>query len=66
MSIHHVNFFYRVNRRLGSILKIYDKPSLKRVASLQKFTAAQGPIPSYCDYPVGAALVDLPEDCDVK
>ena len=48
------------------MLKIYDKPSLKRVASLQKFTAAQGPIPSYCDYPVGAALVDLPEDCDVK
>jgi len=47
------------------MLKIYDKPLLKKVAALAKVTAAQGPIPSYCDYPVGAALVDLPEDCDV-
>jgi hypothetical protein len=31
------------------MLKIYDKPSLKRVASLQKFTAAPAPIASYCD-----------------
>jgi len=28
--------------------KTYEKPSLEKVASLQKFTAATETIPSYC------------------
>ena len=41
------------------MLKIYDKPSLTKVASLQKFTAAYA---SYCDL-VPSAL-ELPEECE--
>ena len=48
------------------MLKIYERPSLKKVASLQKFTAERS-IPSYCDYVVGTAVAtDLPDDCPLE
>jgi len=43
------------------MLKIYEKPSLKKVAALAKVTAAQGPIPSYCDY-IGVTAA-VPDEC---
>ena len=47
------------------MLKTYDKPLLKRVGSLEKFTAATESIPSYCyDYLVSTeAVVDPPDEC---
>jgi hypothetical protein len=44
--------------------KTYEKPSLKRVASLQNFTAAPPAYASYCDLVPSALLADLPEECE--
>ena len=44
------------------MLKIYEKPSLERVASLQKFTAAPPAYASYCDL-IPSAL-ELSKECE--
>jgi len=48
------------------MLKIYEKPSLERVASLQKFTAAPPAYASYCDYASEALTLAVPEDACEK
>jgi len=46
------------------MLKIYDKPLLKKVAALAKVTAAVRPVASYCDYIEGVTAA-VPEECDL-